>query len=319
MNQARRYPKANLLVTGVVLLCLPMLAWPGQETALPELVVMSAVSDDPQSLIATMRPLANYMATKLAPLGVENVDILIAENHAQMIRFIRDGRVDWITETAYSAVLLEQSAGAEMLLRKWKQGFPNYHSVVFVREDSAINTLEELQGRSIAFQHPGSTTGYFVPKSLLHARTLSLHPLRSVREQPRPGFVNYLFSGAEYNSAMWVDKGIVSAGVLSNLDWQREEYVPSAVRQNLKIIYTSAPLPRAVELVRGDLDPRVKAAIRQTLLEAHDDPDAREALRSYQMTLRFDELDMVALRALREISNSLKQNDTEVQKTAGAP
>ncbi len=263
-----------------------------------------------------MRPMANYMAGKLAPLGVKNVDILIAENHDQMLRFIRDGRVDWISETAYSAALLAKNAGAEITLRKWKQGVPSYHSVVFVRQDSGIESLGELQGRSIAFQHPGSTTGFFVPRSLLLALGLQLHPLRSIREDTRPGFVNYLFSGAEYNSALWVDKKLVDAAVLSNLDWQREDVVPTAVRDDLKIIYTSTPLPRAVELLRGDLDPRIKAAIKNTLLQAHDDPEAKTALLSYQATLRFDELDSNATQSLRAIRESL---DEDARAPADAP
>lgn len=308
LQHARHLLKTGLLFAGSLLLCNPLVASAQRVAEMPQLIVMSAVSDDPQSLISTMRPMASYMSKKLAPLGISNVDILIAENHEQMVRFIRDGRVDWITETAYSAALLEQSAGAEIILRKWKQGVPSYHSVVFVRKDSGIESLDQLTGRSVAFQHPGSTTGYFVPRSFMQAQGLRLRSLRTVRESPRPDFVNFLFSGAEYNSAMWVDKGLVSAAVLSNLDWQREQIIPAAIRENLRIIYTSASLPRAVELLRGDLNPTIKSAIKEALISAHDDPDAKEALQAYQMTLRFDELDSSDLNALREIRDSLRES-----------
>lgn len=272
---------------------------------LPQLLVMSAVSDDAQSRINEMRPLANYMEKRLAHLGVTHVDILIAVNHDQMVRFIRDGRVDWVTETAYSAALLEKKAGAEIILRRWKQGVPSYNSVMFVRKDSQIQSLAELTGTSIAFQHPGSTTGYFVPMSLLRSSGLALRQMRSVRDKSLPGFVNYLFSGAEYNSAMWVHKGIVSAAVLSNVDWNNEDAVPKEVRKDLRIIDASAQLPRAVELVRGDLHPALKSAIRETLLAAHQDREAQSALSAYQGTSRFDALDEDSLAVLRSIRASL--------------
>jgi len=297
------------MVTSALAVCLALcastLAWAGQDDELPELVVMSAVSDDPQSLISTMRPLANYMAKKLAPLGVKNVDILIAENTEQMVRFIRDGRVDWITETAYSAALLENKAGAEIALRKWKGGVASYQSIVFVHKDSGIDALEELEGRSIAFQHPGSTTGYFIPRSLFQKRGMPIRSLRSVREKALPGFINYAFSGGEYNSALWVHKGLVSAAVLSNLDLEQDDAVPPAIKSDLRVIHTSPPLPRALELLRGDLDPRIKAGIKQTLLLAHTDPEAADALHSYHRTLRFDELDDSDIQALSEIRSDL--------------
>lgn len=307
---------AAVLLAGLLLLNAPPLAWAGQDEALPELVVMSAVSDDPQRLISSMRPLADYMATKLAPLGIKNVDILIAESSEQMVRFIRDGRVDWITETAYSAASLEMQSGAEIVLRKWKHGVPSYKSIVFVRTDSGIESLEALTGRSIAFQHPGSTTGYFVPRNLMQTLGMPIRSLRSVREAALPGFVNYVFSGGEYNSALWVHKGLVSAAVLSNLDWERDDVIPAAVKEDLQIIHTSPPLPRALELLRADLDPRIKEGIMQALLAAHEDPKATEALRAYHGTLKFDAIDESTLKALSEIRKGLKGPSARV---AGAP
>lgn len=309
MRKPRHILLLRFLHWGLLALCVVQTASAQLQEPPPRLVVMAAVSDNPQQHIAAMRPLADYMASKLAPLGVHNVDILIAENHAQMIRFLLDGRVDWVTETAYSASVLEQQAGAEIILRKWKQGAPDYQSILFVRKDSGIESPSQLTGRSIAFQHPGSTTGYFVPLSMLRREGLNLRALRSVREPPLAGFVNYVFSGAEYNSALWVDKGLVSAGVLSSLDWREDAVVPDSIKQDLAVIYTSPPLPRAVELLRGDLDSRLKAGIRQALLAAHDDPDAHDALLAYHQTLRFDELDEQSLLALREIRNNLRSDD----------
>ncbi|NNF51967.1 MAG: phosphate/phosphite/phosphonate ABC transporter substrate-binding protein [Gammaproteobacteria bacterium] len=306
----------SVVFATMLLFVTPDPAWSRQNSELPELVVMSAVSDNPQSLISSMRPLADYVEKKLAPLGVKNVEILIAENTEQMIRFIRDGRVDWITETAYSAALLEKRAGAEIALRKWKQGVASYRSILFVRKDSGIESLDQIIDRSVAFQHPGSTTGYFVPRSVFQNLGMPLKSLRSVREKAMPGFVNYVFSGGEYNSAQWVHKGLVSAAVLSNLDWQRDDIVPASIKQDLKVIYTSPPLPRALELLRSDLDPRIKAVITETLLAAHEDPQASEALHAYHGTFRFDRLDSASIQALGEIRKSLGNGPVPA---AGAP
>lgn len=269
-------------------------------------VVMAAVGDDPQRHLNAMKPLAEYVGDKLAALGVSNVDIMIAENRDQLVRLLRDGRVDWVTETAYSAAVLEEFADAEILLRKWKHGVASYHSMLFVRRDSGIDSLGDLQGKKLAFQHPGSTTGYFVPRSSLQASGLRMRELRSVRNDPSPELVNFIFSKSEYNSALWVHKGLVDAAVLSDLDWQNETLVPDSIKSDFRVIYTSDPIPRALELVRRNLDPRIKAAIKEALLGAASDPDAAIALTAYHQTLRFDVPDQPTLAVLARIRDTLR-------------
>lgn len=297
-------------IPGVATLCLllaaavaigPLPAVHAEEDGGRRIVVMAAVSDDPQRYVSAMKPLADYMAARLSAYGVVGVEIVVAENRDQLIRLLRDGRVDWVTETAYSAAVLENEANAEILLRKWKYGVPSYQSVLFVRHDSDIESPTGLLNRRVAFQHPGSTTGYFLPRARLEVSGLQLRELRSIREQGRPGAVNYLFSGSEYNSAMWVHKGLVEAAALSNLDWQNDSVVPPNVRGDLRVIYSSEPIPRALELVRKDLHPAIKRALKSILLSAHNDPEASDALRAYHMTLRFDELDQESLEALRRM------------------
>ena len=55
--------------------------------------------------------------------------------------------------------------------------------------------------------------------------------------------------------------------------------------------------------VRGDLDPRVQARLREVLIQAAADPSAREALKYFFRTTRFlpiDADDRQALDRLRE-------------------
>lgn len=290
----------------MVALGLPGSVAASESEEVQRIVVMAAISDDPQRYVEAMKPLADYMAARLAPHGVTAVEVLVAENRRQLIRLLLDGRVDWVTETAYSAAVLEHRANAEILLRKWKYGVPSYQSILFVRRDSGIESTAGLINRRVAFQHPGSTTGYFLPRTRLESSGLNLRELRSIREPARPGAVNYLFSGSEYNSAIWVHKGLVEAAALSNLDWQDESVVPPGIRDDLRIIYSSEPIPRALELVRRDLHPKVKRALKSVLLSAHSDPEAKEALRAYHMTLRFDELDQESLEALRQMRADLE-------------
>ena len=54
----------------------------------------------------------------------------------------------------------------------------------------------------------------------------------------------------------------------SSLDWNDARRLPPAFRHDLKIIHETPEYPRALEMVRGDLDPKVEARLREVLLQA---------------------------------------------------
>ena len=80
---------------------------------------------------------------------------------------------------------------------------------------------------------------------------------------------------------------MVDAGVFSSQDWGDVRRMPPAFRQDMKIIHETPDYPRALEMVRGNLDPRVEARLREVLLEAANDPAAREAMNLFFRTTRF--------------------------------
>src|SRR3546814_12635491 len=95
----------------------------------------------------------------------------MARDAQQMASYLRRGRVDWVTETAGTAMQLQQQAGAVPMLITARNGVNRYHSVFFARRDSNIGSLEALPGHSIPFQHRASPSPSFVPATdLLAAR-----------------------------------------------------------------------------------------------------------------------------------------------------
>lgn len=107
----------------------------------------------------------------------------------------------------------------------------------------------------------------------------------------------------------WVHKGLVDAGAFANVDWEKEDHLPTAFRESMHIFYRSQAFPRALELVRKDLRPEVKQRLKEVLLAAHEDPAASMVLHAYQRTKRFDEIDAevrAGIERARQISETLK-------------
>ncbi len=276
-------------------------------------LVLGRISDDPQAHYEQLKPLLDYVVPRMHDVGITEGRILMARNAQQMSSYLRRGRVDWVTETAGTAMELEQQARAIPLLITERNGVSRYHTIFFVRRDSGIDSLEALRGRSIAFQSVGSTSAYFVPAIELLDRNLSMEILLSPMDQPAAGSVGYVFARSELNISTWVHKRLVDAGVMNNLDWDNPKRMPPSYRRDLKIIHQTAPYPRALEMVRGGLAPRVRLRLQKVLIDAATDPDAREALLGFFKTTRFLPIDAQSQKSLDDLRKGIVRVAAEVE------
>lgn len=276
-------------------------------------LVLGLISDDPRAHYERLKPLLDYVVPRMSDVGIREGRILMAKDVQQMASYMRRGRVDWVTETAGSAMLLRQRADARPVLLTERDGVSHYHTVFFARRDRGLRTLDDLRGRRVAFQRPTSTSAYFVPAATLLERQMPLEILISPDDQPSPRTVGYLFARSELNISTWVHKGLVDAGVMSSVDWDNPRRLPSAFRRDFVVIGRSAPYPRAVELVRGDLDGRVSARLRDVLLRAPQEPAGRDALLRFFETSRFLPVDDESGRTLERIARGVAQVRTDVE------
>jgi len=274
----------------------------GLAKADPGVLVLGRVSDNPQRHHAQLQPLLDYVVPRMAGVGIREGRILMARDASRMTSYLRHGRVDWVTETMARAFGLIDRAGARPLLFTHRDGMTHYHSVLVVRDDAPLHRIADLAGRRLALEAPHSTSAYLLPAMTLLDAGLPMEILPSPTDRPRPGNVGYVFANTERNIAHWVILGVVDAGGFSDLDlaeWRAER--PDAPA--LRVIGTSPAVPRAIELVRGDLDPAVAARLREVLLEAATDPQAAPALRAFFDTTGFDvpsATDLADLRRLGE-------------------
>ncbi|WP_149194187.1 phosphate/phosphite/phosphonate ABC transporter substrate-binding protein [Luteimonas suaedae] len=278
-----------------------------------QVLVLGRITDDPAVHYEQLKPLLDYVVPRMAGVGIREGRILMARDPQQMMSYLRRGRVDWVTETSASAMLLQQRAGATPLLLTERTGVSRYRTVFFARRDSGIESLDMLGGRSVAFQNRASTSAYFVPAMELLERGLSLEILLSPMDRPPAESVGYLFARSEANISTWVHKRLVDAGAMSNLDWNNPGAMPPVYRRDLQIVHETPEYPRALEMVRGDLDPAIQARLREVLLQAASDPDASEALLGFFRTSRFLPLDDAAMQELDYLRRAVTRVSAEIE------
>ncbi|MFW2371757.1 MAG: phosphate/phosphite/phosphonate ABC transporter substrate-binding protein [Gammaproteobacteria bacterium] len=275
-------------------------------------LVIGKVSTNPKKHYRYLKPMADYVVHQMKDLGIDRSQVLMARNNRQMIRYLRQGKVDWVTETVFSALEFEREAGAEILLLKWKKGVATYHTVFITRHGSSIHSLQDLRDKTITLQDKGSTTGFFIPVALMLDAGLELVELQSPREKPPKGTVGYVFGKEEINMSTWVHKGIVDAAAFSDLDLEKDDHTPKSFRKNMVIFHRSREYPRALELVRKDLRPELKQRLKSVLLASHEDPEAAAALKAYQKTQRFSDIDESVKQGIDRARAILKTVDREL-------
>jgi len=274
--------------------------------------VMGRVTENPKKHHTALEQMGGYLQSHLADLGYEAFDVVVARDISEMLRFMREGKVDALSETPFSAVRLIDDADAVALLREWKKGVSSYKSVFFADQNGAVTQLTDLKGKRIAFENPGSTSAFLIPLAELRKAGVEAVKLDHIEQKPPADKVGYVFTHDEMTQLMWVARGTVDAGAFSNLNWA-DFSGTNVVRDNLRLFYESKPVLRSVFVVRGDLPDPVKARIAETLMAMGDDEQGRRVLKVYNEVLKYDQPDDAAMEAsmtnMRELLALLPEVD----------
>ena len=249
-------------------------------------LVLGDVSNAPLRTIESMQPLADYLAARLVQVGVGSVEVRIVRSLADMTDALTESRVDLYFDSPVGAREATMQAGAEPILRRWKGGAPEYHSVIFALADAGIETEADLEGRILAFDEPYSTSGYVLPAAHLLDRGLDLGLVTGPDDAISPGAAGYVFTSHDQNTIQWVISGRAAAGAVDNLTFAA---LPPETRASFVIVGETGSVVRQLVLARAGLDAELARTIVTVLSEMHANEEGRDALRPFD-TARFDAL-----------------------------
>jgi len=137
---------------------------------------------------------------------------------------------------------------------------PGIRSQIVVPEESAIQTLQDLNGKDVAFVTPDGFTGYWLPMdALLRAKVK----------------INVVFTGnQEASSAQLRVNKVAAAGVNSSVmaRYGRRESFP------YRALWTSEIYQDLCIMANPKVPPAKVAAVKAALIDMVDDPDGRRIL-----------------------------------------
>jgi len=273
-------------------------------------IVLGDISDDPSATVEETRPFADYLASQLADQGITEVQVRVAGSIEEMAALMKNGEIDLYFDSVYPAALVSDLSDGRIFIRRWKSGVEEYHSVIFVRSDSNITSIEDLSGHMIAFAEDFSTSAYVLPLTFLLANGLTLTPKDQPGSPVGSDEVGYTFSGADENNIAWVISGRVDA---SSVDNQTFNELSQDIRDQLKVIAETDTLPRHVGIIAPDVDDELLQAIVNALTHAKDTEEGQAAMATFGGTTQFDEFPegleaaIVRMHDMAETVHSLRQ------------
>jgi len=247
-----------------------------------EIITIGRTSEDIHKEHDRIGPIINYLAERLTDLGVKKGKVIIAgdNNNSTLVKYFRENKIDLAIDSIFPAIVYYNQVGARPILLGNRKGRDKYCSFIFVRKDSGIESIQDLKGKIIAFEDPGSTSAYLLPKLILQSHNLILDEIISFNTHSLNTNIGYMFAGSEYNVSSWVFFKKVHAGALSNLDWNDPEDVPNYYSSDLKIIYRGIDVPSILVVARKGLDQYLIHRIKNELINMHQTVEGKKALKN---------------------------------------
>jgi phosphonate transport system substrate-binding protein len=198
------------------------------------------------------------------------LDLIQRKTYSEINMMLMKGQLDLAFLCSGPYVMASNRGNLELLAVPRVQGATVYKSYLIVNEKSRFETLSDLKGRSFAFTDPASNTGRMAPT----------YWLALMGERPETFFSQVVFTYSHDNSILAVARGLVDGATVDSLIWDYFNERDPVFTSQTKIIRESEPYGIPPLVVPMDLDPELKAGLRDTLYSMHDDVEGKKILES---------------------------------------
>lgn len=215
---------------------------------------ITAIPDEsPTELQRKFKPMGEYLSKET---GMK-VEFTPVTDYAAVVEALATNKIDlaWLGGLTFVQAKIRTNGKALPIIQRVED--EKFTSVFIVPMNSAIKTLADVKGKTIAFGSPSSTSGHLMPRVYLIQAGIN----------PDTDFKNVAFDGAHDATVAFVGSGRADVGALNSSVWEKlvEAKNPNALRS--KVLLTTPPYFNYNWTVRGDLDPALTKKISDAFLK----------------------------------------------------
>ncbi len=225
-----------------------------------ELVISFTPEADPINLELEKDGLASYLSDELGIAVKAQVDA----DYTATVEAMRAGHAHIATNLSpVQAAFANKMANAHLVLKEERNGQSFYHSKFWVLKDSGIEAIEDLEGKTIAFNDPLSGSGYLMPVAKLIGESLV-----EDADDLQNFFSEVYFAGGTELSLRALIEGMIDvAGVSEN---GPGVFLSEEERERITYVAQSDPMPRHAIAVSGDLPDELVEKITEAFLKLNE-------------------------------------------------
>jgi phosphate/phosphite/phosphonate ABC transporter binding protein len=209
--------------------------------------------ESPAIMFRKFSPLAEYLSKKLN----RRVDLRVAVDFQGAIEDIGTGVTQFCFMTPSTYIEAHMKYGVSVMGKALRDGKPFQHSVIIARDDSPVNEIKDLKGRSFAFGDLHSTSSHIVPRAMLLDEGVDVKDLQSY---------NYL--GHHDDVAKAIMKGDFDAGaVMESIAYKYKS-------QGIKFVKISDEIPEFNICISKNIDASILEKLKEAFISLS--PDSAE-------------------------------------------
>ena len=205
-------------------------------------------------------PIATYLTKKT---GIK-FKITILSKYGDIIdRFIQRGLAGAFFGDLTGAIAIKKISVQPLVTPVTVYGSTTSYGFIIVRNDSGINSVEDMRGKVMAFVDKASVAGYLFPVAFLKKNGIN---------NIDKFFSEYYFTGGFDASLYDVLDGRADIGCVKNTILNTIILKDPSIMKEIKIIAQSPAMPTNVLCVRNTLPEDIKQKITDALLNMDHDP-----------------------------------------------
>jgi phosphonate transport system substrate-binding protein len=234
--------------------------WPGKITIgfIPSL--------GPEKTKKKWQPLIDHLEKTL---GLK-VEAMVPDNYVRLIALLKARQIEFAYFGPQGYVEAHRLIGAEAIAMELdREGNPGYRAIIISSRASKIQSLDQAQGKVLAFADPESTSGYLVPL---------IYFLRERKQTPASFASRIVFAGSHAAVVEGVAKGKFAAGATNDMDLIRASTSLGLSPEQFNVLWKSELIPGSPFVARKDIPPGLKEAFLHALLSLNQDKDALEKM-----------------------------------------
>lgn len=235
--------------------------------------------------------------------------ISIPASFIAVVEAFGTNRADVAAINTFGYILANEKYGVQAKLTVIRHGESTYKSQFVAKAQSAINSIDDLAGKKIAFVDPASTSGYLLPLKLLKDK--GIEPKETVFAMRHDSVISMIYQGQ------------VDAGATFYSPPQKDEIQDARrlvktqypdVEKKIKIVQLTEPIPNDPIVFRKDLPEDVKTKITEILSAYVKTPAGRDAFEKIYLATDLIPATDADYDKVRDLLKSLGKSASELMK-----